>query len=128
MSELNIKTLAEIAPYEGEHAIPGIRFRPARAALGVSAWGMNVIEIDPHNEGYPEHDHVQDGQEEVYFVVEGAATLVVGEETVALRTGTFVRVPPELRRKFVTGDEPVVLLIVGATPGQAYEPPSYMGA
>jgi hypothetical protein len=27
-----------------------------------------------------------------------------------------------------SGDDPVVLLIVGATPGEAYEPPSYMEA
>src|SRR5262249_21173997 len=66
MIDVLVKKLTEIAPYAGPNAIAGIRFRPAARELGVSAWGMNVIEIDAGCEAYPEHDHVRDGQEEVY--------------------------------------------------------------
>jgi mannose-6-phosphate isomerase-like protein (cupin superfamily) len=94
MKDITTLHLASIAAYSGPHEIPGIRFRPARAALGVSAWGMNVLELDAGCEAYPEHEHSKDGQEEVYFVVRGGGELVAGEQRVALTEGTFVRVAP----------------------------------
>lgn len=109
-----------IAPYEGPHAIEGVRFRGVRTALGVSAWGMNVIELDPHTTGYPEHDHTADGQEEVYLVLEGSARLHVGDTVIEAVAGDFVRVEPELTRKWVTEAQGVRLLALGGTPGQAY--------
>jgi hypothetical protein len=73
--DLKVQSIDEIAPYSGPNSIPGMRFRPAARALGVTAWGMNVIEIDAGCEKYPEHDHQKDGQEEVYVVLRGSATL-----------------------------------------------------
>ncbi|MBL8683467.1 MAG: cupin domain-containing protein [Myxococcales bacterium] len=116
-----IKHIEEIAPYEGEHAIQGIRFRPARQALGVSAWGMNVFDIDPHTTGHPEHDHKHDGQEELYVVLEGSIVLIAdGKETKVTR-GQMVRVGPETTRKIVTREEGARVLALGATPNKAYE-------
>lgn len=116
------KNVTEIPHYQGEHAIPKIRFRPARSALGVSAWGMNVLELDAGCEGYPEHDHVGDGQEELYVVLDGEAVLVAGGEERPLRKGDMVRVPPETTRKIVTRGSSVTLLAIGGTPGKAYAP------
>ena len=113
-------SIAEVAPYAGPHEIPGVRFRAVRPALGVSAWGMNVLELDPNCSGYPEHDHTEDGQEEVYLVLEGRATLQVGEDAIEAGVGDLIRVEPELTRKWVTGDEGVRLLALGGTPGKAY--------
>ena len=125
MDELTIKAIHDIPYYTGENEIPGIRFRPIRKALGVRAWGMNVIEIDPHNEGYPEHNHEQDGQEEVYVILEGSATLVVADDRTTVTKGQLVRVPSVVTRKFVTEDQGVVLLAIGGTPGRAYEAPAW---
>ena len=122
MNDIRVKAIAEIEPYTGEHAIPGIRFRYAGKALEVSAWGMNVIEIDPNNEGYPEHDHAADGQEEVYVVLEGSARVQVGDTATTVTKGDLVRVGPSARRKFVTGDEGITLLAIGGTPGKPYAP------
>ena len=47
------KNIKDIAPYAGPNAIPGIRFRAARQVLGVTAWGMNVLELDAHCTGHP---------------------------------------------------------------------------
>ena len=121
MTDVNPKRLQQIEPYSGPHAIPGIRFRPAGKALGVTAWGMNVLELDPHCEGYPEHDHTKDGQEEVYLVLDGKATLHVSGETIELDRGSFVRVGPTQTRKWVTTDQPATILALGATPGQAFK-------
>lgn len=122
MNDITIQHLASIAAYSGPHAIPGIRFRPARAALGVSAWGMNVLELDAGCELYPEHAHVEDGQEEVYFVVRGSGTLRAGTETFSLSEGTFARVAPHVTRKILPGPEGLTLLAIGGTPGKAFEP------
>jgi mannose-6-phosphate isomerase-like protein (cupin superfamily) len=96
--------------------------------MGVSAWGMNVIELDAGCEGYPEHDHSHDGQEEVYVVLEGSAVLVTGGDEHPAGVGDMVRVPAEVTRKWVTRDQPVRLLALGATPGQAYAPDPRMNA
>ena len=122
MTDLTLKKIEEIVPYAGPNAIPGIRFRPAAHALGVSAWGMNVIEIDPDCEKYPEHDHLKDGQEEVYVVLRGSATLHSGGREHLLETGAMIRVPPSERRKITPGTQGATILALGATPGKAYEP------
>lgn len=122
MNDIIVKKIAEIPPYAGEHAIPGIRFRPARDALGVTSWGMNVIELDPHCSGYPDHHHAADGHEEAYLVVRGTIDLQAGDRTVTLSEGDFVRVAPETRRKFVTRDSAATLLALGGTPGKPYTP------
>ena len=45
-------------------------FVKARAELGVSAFGMQVIKMPPDYDEYPEHDHAADGQEEVYLALD----------------------------------------------------------
>lgn len=123
MSDVTIKSIEAIPHYQGEHELPGIRFRPAGGELGVSAWGMNVLELDPACDVYPEHDHVADGQEEVYVVLRGAATLIAGEQRFALAAGDLVRVDPSVKRKIVTASEGATFLAIGATPGKAYGTP-----
>jgi uncharacterized cupin superfamily protein len=117
-----VKKIEEIEAYTGPHAIPGIRFRAARQALGVSSWGMSVLELDPHCSGYPEHDHASEGHEEVYVVLRGFIVLqtAVGERV--LSQGDFVRVAPETMRKFVTREHGATLLAVGGTPGKPCAP------
>ncbi len=122
MADVQVKRIEDVDYYDGPNAIPGIRFHSAGRSLGVTAWGMNVLEIEPGCTGYPEHDHARDGQEEVYVVLRGSATLEAGDARVELAEGTLVRVGPRQRRKFLPGDRGVTLLAIGATPGKAYEP------
>ena len=120
MKEVTTVHFTDIAPYSGPHALEGIRFRPAAAALGVSAWGMNVLEIDSGSELYPEHDHTEDGQEEVYVILTGQARLRVGNDERVLNSGDLTRVGPGVKRKLLAGPNGVTLLAIGGTPGQAY--------
>lgn len=122
MQNITVKTIEEIPAYDGPGAIAGIRFRTAGRALGVTAWGMNVVELDPDCTDYPEHDHAGDGQEEVYVVLRGSIVLEVGGEERELSGGSLVRVPPEVTRKFVTRGQGATLLALGNTPGKAYTP------
>jgi mannose-6-phosphate isomerase-like protein (cupin superfamily) len=100
-------------------------FRRVRAGLGVTAFGMQVIELPPNADMYPEHDHSHDEQEEVYLALSGRGTLQVGDEEFTLEPGVFARVGALERRKIVTGEEGVRILAVGATPGRIYEIPDF---
>jgi uncharacterized cupin superfamily protein len=122
MSDITVKRIDEIAPYAGPRTVPGIAFRPAARALGVTAWGMNVLDLEPNVTGYPEHDHAKDGQEEVYLVLRGSATLHADGQEWRLEPGVLVRVGPGQRRKFIPGAEGATILAIGSTPGKAYEP------
>ena len=100
-------------------------FCRARATLGVSAFGMQVENFPPHFEHHPEHDHADDGQEEVYTALSGSATLHAGGREYRLEPGVFARIGAGERRKVTTGDEPMQLLAIGGTPGAAYHAPSF---
>ncbi len=121
---MNKKEISELGYYQGEHAIPGIRFKYAAKDLGVTAWGMNVLEIDAGCTAYPEHDHVKDEQEEVYVVLKGDGVLQSGNEKIELKPGTMVRVGPTEKRKLLPGSNGITVLALGATPGKAYQPRS----
>jgi len=98
-------------------------FVRARASLGANSFGMQVIEMPPNTDAYPEHDHSEDGQEEVYIALRGSAEIEIEGERHPLDPDTFVRVGPGTTRKVWTGEEPLRLLIIGGVPGEAYEAP-----
>lgn len=111
-------------------AVFGGAFKRARAELGVSSFGMQVMDLPPNLDQYPEHDHEDSGQEEVFVVLRGAAEIDIEGEKVALDPETMIRVGPAPKRKIRTGAEGARILALGATPGQAYEAPevSQLGA
>jgi quercetin dioxygenase-like cupin family protein len=108
---------------EMEHAFGGAFVR-ARASLGVTGFGMQVIQL-PADSGdiAPEHDHLHDGQEEVYVLLDGSCEIDVAGDRIDLGAGTFVRVGPGERRRLRSGPRGARVLAIGACPGRAYEPP-----
>lgn len=122
MTDVTVKRLDELECYRGPNELEGIRFLFAGKSLGVTAWGMNVLELAPGCLDYPEHHHEKDGQEEVYVLLRGAATIRVGHDEWPLSPGTFVRVGPAWKRKLVPGPGGATVLALGGTPGKAYEP------
>ncbi len=111
-------------------AVVGGAFKRLRAELGVSSWGMQVLDIPPNVDRYPEHDHAEDGQEEVYVTLRGAAEIDIDGDRHRLDPDTVVRVGPGVKRKIYTGDEGARILALGGVPGAVYEPPdvSELGA
>jgi uncharacterized cupin superfamily protein len=99
----------------------GGAFKLLRHSLGLTAFGVQVLEMPPNAEGYPVHDHAEDGQEECVVVLEGSAELIAGDETHLLEPGVYARVGAGQDRKLVPGDDGVRVLIIGGTPGKAYE-------
>jgi mannose-6-phosphate isomerase-like protein (cupin superfamily) len=96
-------------------------FKRARAELGVTSFGIQVIDLPPNIEAYPEHDHAQDGQEEVYAVLRGGGEIDIEGERFPIDADTLVRVSAGTKRKVYPGDEGIRLLAVGGVPGRAFE-------
>lgn len=99
-------------------------FIKARAELGVSSFGLQVIAMPPDFDDYPEHDHEHDGQEEVYVALAGSGSIEIDGERVALDAETLVRVPADTKRKVHAGPEGLRMLVIGGCPGKAYEAPA----
>lgn len=115
MPDVTVKTFDELDGYEG-------RFLYAARGLGVTAWGMNVVRMPANWDGYPLHDHAADGQEEVFVVLEGSATLEAGDESWELFPGNLARVGAAEKRRIVPGGEGATILAIGGTPGKPYVP------
>jgi mannose-6-phosphate isomerase-like protein (cupin superfamily) len=105
-------------------AVFGGSFKRARAELGIESFGMQVMDLPPNiDEQYPEHDHSNDGQEEVYVVLRGRAEIEVEGERHELDPDTMVRVGPGVNRKIRTGSEGARVLALGGCAGKLYEAP-----
>ena len=122
MADVTVKRIEDF------EAIFGGGFRRVRAGLGVSSFGLAVMDLPAGFQDYPEHDQAHDHQEEVYTALSGRATLQVGGpdgERHTLEPGIWIRVGPAEKRKIVTDDEPVRVLAVGGSPGRAYVAPDF---
>jgi mannose-6-phosphate isomerase-like protein (cupin superfamily) len=95
--------------------------KKARAELGVSSFGMQVIDMPPNYTDYPEHDHAEQSQEEVYAVMRGSGEMDVEGERIALNPDVIVRVGAAAKRKVLAGPEGIRIIALGGTPGAAYE-------
>jgi mannose-6-phosphate isomerase-like protein (cupin superfamily) len=95
--------------------------RRVRSALGVTSFGIQVLELPPNLEAYPEHDHTHDGQEEVYLLLEGGGEVELDGERRPLVKDELLRVGPSVKRKIWPGPEGARLLALGGVPGKPYE-------
>lgn len=117
MGEYTIKHLDDMeAMYYGS-------FRRAGAALGVQSFGLQIFDMPPGTDQYPEHDHEHDGQEEVYVVLRGSGEFDIEGERVAVDSERVIRVPAGTKRKLLPGPDGIRVLALGGVPGKAYERP-----
>jgi mannose-6-phosphate isomerase-like protein (cupin superfamily) len=98
-------------------------FRRAGAELGVESFGLQIFDMPPEADQYPEHDHLHDGQEEVYIALSGSGEIEIAGERVPLDTERCVRVSPGAKRKLYPGPQGMRVLALGGVPGAAYERP-----
>ena len=93
-----------------------------RRALGLSAFGMNMVDIEP-GDTIPEHDESARDQEDVFLALQGDATIVIDGEEHDLPEGSFARLDPELSRTVANkGDARIRVLIASAPTSSGYEP------
>lgn len=124
MADYTVKRIDEM---EGAY---GGAFKRARAELGVSSFGMAIIDMPPNFELYPTHDHARDGQEEVFIALRGGGEIDIAGERFPLDADHVVRVASGTDRKVLPGSDGLRLLVLGARPGAVYEAPaaSQLGA
>jgi hypothetical protein len=96
-------------------------FKRARAELGVESFGMQIIDLPPSYENYPEHDHAEDGQEEVFIALRGGGEIEIAGERHPLDADHIARVASGTMRKVWPGPDGLRLLALGGVPGQVYE-------
>jgi mannose-6-phosphate isomerase-like protein (cupin superfamily) len=90
-------------------------FRKVREALGVSAFGVNVLVFPPGAEGT---HHYHDEQDELYFVHTGSARFDVDGEVRELGPGGLCHVDAKTPRRVKNvGPDDLVLLVVGGKGG-----------
>jgi uncharacterized cupin superfamily protein len=95
----------------------GPGFRKVRAALGVTAFGVNAVVLPP---GYVTRRHFHERQEELYLVLGGEIEFEFGDgETHTLGPGGLARVAPAtVRRLRNTSDsEDATYFCVGGADG-----------
>ena len=89
----------------------------------MTSFGVQVMDLPPTLEAYPEHDHSESGQEEDFVTLRGSGEIELDGERVPLDPETMVRVGPGVRRKLWPGPEGMRVLALGGTPGAVYEIP-----
>jgi mannose-6-phosphate isomerase-like protein (cupin superfamily) len=97
--------------------------RLAGAELGVEFFGLQVLDFPAGFSDYPEHDHREDGQEEVYVVLSGSGEFEIDGERVPIDSGRMIRIEAASRRKLWPGPSGARVLAIGCAPDGAYERP-----
>jgi tetratricopeptide (TPR) repeat protein len=96
-----------------------------RRHFGILGFGVRALRSVGDGHVIGEHDEVSlgsSGQEELYFVVSGAATFNVNGEPVYAPAGTFVFVrDPAAKRSAIAKEKGTTVLAIGGTPRQPYE-------
>ncbi|MDB5096406.1 MAG: cupin protein [Cyanobacteria bacterium RYN_339] len=116
--DVTIKPVDKMGYYTGEHAVPGIHFIYAGKELELTTLGLNVLQLEPNCDKYPEHDHKKNGEEELYILTEGSATLQAGDETFDVTPGVLVRVGAQVTRKFVAGEKGATIVALSNMPDE----------
>jgi mannose-6-phosphate isomerase-like protein (cupin superfamily) len=115
MPDVTVKKIDEMEGINGGIA------RRARAELGVTAWGMQVLTLPPDWDEYPLHNHdsvaFDPNQEEVYIPLTGSAVLQADGVEFELRPGLMARVGPQQLRRILPGPDGIRLLALGGAPG-----------
>ena len=130
MADVTHARIDELDPVEG--FLEGFTFRRAGVELGVTPFGMSIIDMPPETSAYPAHDHCSEGpgnppahqlgQEEVYIALRGSAEVKVDGHRYPVDSCHVIRVGPTARRKIWPGADGVRLLAIGGVPGKAYDP------
>jgi len=98
-------------------------FRRAGAELGIESFGMQVFDMPAGSEHYPEHDHGEDGQEEVYVILRGSGEFEIEGERVPVDPERMIRIAAGTKRKLWPGPDGARVLALGGVPGKLYERP-----
>jgi len=96
-----------------------------RRRFDITSFGIQAFRAPSEVEVVREHTEIgfaSGGQEELYIVLNGAATFEIDGEPVEAEAGSLVLVRPAANRKAVAKEDGTTILVIGGTPGEAYDP------
>ena len=96
-----------------------------RRSFDITSFGVQAYTAPSGIDIINTHDEMllgQAGQEELYVVLRGTATFEIDGESIEAPEGSLVHVRPTAMRKATAMDDSTMILVVGGTPGKAYEP------
>jgi mannose-6-phosphate isomerase-like protein (cupin superfamily) len=96
-------------------------WKSMRHHFGITAFGVNAVTKGAGSVLIPEHKHADTGEQELYIIQRGIARATLDGEEVDVPAGSAVAVEGPVRRKFEATESPTTLIVVGGTPGKAYE-------
>ena len=100
-----------------ETVIPSGRWQPLNERLGIRAFGISAVAMDPGDDFDIEHEESESGQQEVYVVVSGRAAFRLGDEEVEAGPGDVVAVPDPAEIRSYRALEPGTRIVcLGAEP------------
>ena len=111
-------------------------WRPVRQHLGITAFGVStwtgrdtgdrILDEDDELTREPGHlraeDLEDDANEDLYLVHQGRARFEFDDEQVDAPAGTFVFVPPGVKRTAFAEEPGTTIVAIGGVPGKAFEP------
>ena len=103
----------------------GRRRYDVRRTFDITGFGVQAYSAPTGTEIIRAHDEMllgEAGQEELYIVLNGAATFEIDGESIEAPEGSLVHVRPSATRKATANDDGTTILVIGGTPGKAYEP------
>jgi mannose-6-phosphate isomerase-like protein (cupin superfamily) len=104
----------ETAEHRGSNLIP------VRYTLGYRPAGVNAWIADAGGQLIPPHEE-DSGNEELYVVVRGRASFVVGDETKDAPAGSLIFVEAGHNRTATAEEDGTIIFVVGATIGEAFD-------
>ncbi len=115
-----IVALDEI-PRASEPCDPSLDWRPVRDHLGIGAFGVNAfLGAAPGDRVVERHEEGDEGHEELYVVVRGAARFVIDGDEHDVAAGSVVLVAPTSTREAFATAPGTAVLVVGARPGEPF--------
>ncbi|HKV67471.1 MAG TPA: hypothetical protein VJN72_05235 [Gaiellales bacterium] len=103
------------------HQLGDEAFTPLRLRLGIEAFGVTVRRAAAGEQIVPEHsEEGEDGNEELYVALSGAADFVVDGNAVSLPAGGCLAVRTGAARRATATEHGTSLLIVGSTRDTPY--------
>ena len=109
----SIVNVEDVGPYVDEHNDSLIRDRDLGTAAGSARTGISHVTIPAGRLGYPPHCH--SAEEEIFVVLDGEGTLLLGDEEHSVGPGNVVGRPPGTRvaHAFRAGANDLVYLAYG---------------
>ena len=105
-----IVTLGAVAPRGSRHGDVAAERRRLSDAVGARRSRLQHMVVEPGALSYPPHCH--SSEEELFVVLDGSGSLLLGDDEHSVRAGSVVARPPGtgVAHAFRAGDEPLTLL------------------